>query len=124
MTGVAPLATRLTALTGVRHPLVQTAMGYVARPRLVAATANAGALGILAAATLSYDELAAAIAEVREAAPGRPFGVNIRADARDAAERIALMGREGVRVASFAQAPTRELIARAHDHGMVAVPSI
>jgi NAD(P)H-dependent flavin oxidoreductase YrpB (nitropropane dioxygenase family) len=124
MTGGAPLATRLTALTGVRHPLVQTGMGYVARPRLVAATANAGALGILAAATLSYDELATAIAEVRRAAPGRPFGVNIRADARDAAERITLMGREGVRVASFAQAPTRELIARAHDHGMVAIPSI
>ncbi|MFJ2631800.1 NAD(P)H-dependent flavin oxidoreductase [Streptomyces sp. NPDC087422] len=124
MTAGGPLSTRLTDLTGIRHPIVQTGMGYVARPRLVAAAANAGALGVLAAATLSYDELAAAVAEVKAAAPGRPFGVNLRADAPDAARRIALMGREGVRVASFAQAPTRELIRAAHDEGMVAVPSV
>ena len=45
------LQTPLCALTGVRYPIVQTGMGWVAGPKLVAATANAGALGILAAAT-------------------------------------------------------------------------
>jgi NAD(P)H-dependent flavin oxidoreductase YrpB (nitropropane dioxygenase family) len=113
------LRTRLTALVGVDHPIVQTGMGYVAYPQLVAATARAGALGVLASATMSYEELAAAIAEVKAAAPNRPFGVNLRADTPDAAERIDLMGREGVRVASFAQAPSRDLIKRAPGHGMI-----
>ena len=49
----------------MRYPLVQTGMGWVAGPRLVAATTEAGGLGILASATMSLDELAAAIAEVR-----------------------------------------------------------
>ncbi|MEI2713006.1 MAG: nitronate monooxygenase [Nocardioides sp.] len=39
------LSTALTELAGVRHPVVQTGMGWVAGPRLVSATANAGGLG-------------------------------------------------------------------------------
>ena len=39
------LRTPLTELTGVRHPVVQTGMGWVSGPRLVSGTANAGGLG-------------------------------------------------------------------------------
>ena len=60
------LRTSLTDLVGVSHPVVQTGMGWVAGPRLVAATANAGALGILASATMTLDELEKAILEVQE----------------------------------------------------------
>ena len=60
-----------------------------------AATAQAGALGILASATMTYDQLAAAIAEVK-ARTDRPFGVNLRADAEDAEARVALLIREHV----------------------------
>ena len=41
------LRTPLTELTGIKHPVVQTGMGWVAGPRLVSATANAGGLGII-----------------------------------------------------------------------------
>ena len=61
------LHTPFCDLVGVRYPIVQTGMGWVAGPRLVAATAEAGGLGILASATMTFDELAAAIAEVRVA---------------------------------------------------------
>ena len=43
--------------------IVQTGMGWVSGAQLTAATANAGGLGILAAAVMSYDELAQAIDE-------------------------------------------------------------
>ncbi|MDP9101571.1 MAG: nitronate monooxygenase [Actinomycetota bacterium] len=98
-------------------------MGWVSGPRLTSATANAGGLGILASATMTYDELAAAIAETSSRTT-RPFGVNLRADAPDAAARIDLLAREGVRVASFALAPKQELITRCKDAGLVVVPSI
>ncbi|GAA2046956.1 nitronate monooxygenase [Catenulispora yoronensis] len=117
------IRTRWTELVGVRHPIVQTGMGWVAGPRLVTATARAGALGILASATMSHAELAAAIREVKERTDA-PFGVNLRADAADAAERVDLLIKEGVRVASFALAPKRELIAKLKDAGTVVVPSI
>ncbi|MGW1953260.1 NAD(P)H-dependent flavin oxidoreductase [Streptomyces sp. NPDC001920] len=122
MTGPA-LDTALTKLVGVRHPLVQTGMGWVAGPRLVSATANAGALGILASATMTVARLRAAVREVRSRTDA-PFGVNLRADACDAAERVRIIVDEGVKVASFALAPSRELIARLKDAGVVVIPSV
>lgn len=123
MTGPLPLPTPLTELTGVRYPIVQTGMGWVAGPRLVSASANAGALGILASATMTVEHLRAAVREVKSRTDA-PFGVNLRADAGDAGERVGIMIDEGVRVASFALAPSKELIARLKDAGIVVIPSV
>ena len=59
------LDTRLTALLGCRYPIIQTAMGWVADPRLVAATCNAGGFGFLAGATIEPRQMEAAILETR-----------------------------------------------------------
>ncbi|KUN19193.1 2-nitropropane dioxygenase [Streptomyces antibioticus] len=115
--------TALTRLLGVRHPIVQTGMGWVAGPRLVSATANAGALGILASATMTLDQLRDAIREVKSRTDA-PFGVNLRADAADADERVSIMLAEGVRVASFALAPSPDLIARLKAADVVVIPSV
>ncbi|MCX4582869.1 nitronate monooxygenase family protein [Streptomyces sp. NBC_01481] len=117
------METALTKLTGVRHPIVQTGMGWVAGPRLVSATARAGALGILASATMTLDELRRAVREVTSRTDA-PFGVNLRADAGDARDRVRIIIDEGVRVASFALAPSRELIAELKDAGVIVIPSI
>lgn len=110
-------------MVGVQYPIVQTGMGWVSGPSLTAATANAGGLGILASATMTYDELEFAIKKTKSLT-NKPFGVNLRADATDANERVDLMIREGVKVASFALAPKKELIAKLKDNGLVVVPSI
>ena len=117
------METALTRLVGVRHPIVQTGMGWVAGPRLVSATANAGALGILASATMTTDRLRDAIREVKSRTR-EPFGVNLRADAADAGDRVRIIIEEGVRVASFALAPSAELIAELKEAGVVVIPSI
>lgn len=117
------IQTPLTRLVGIEHPVVQTGMGWVAGARLVSATANAGGLGILASATMTIDELATAISKVKSATD-KPFGVNIRADAADAGDRVELMIREGVKAASFALAPKPELIAMLKDAGAVVIPSV
>ncbi|GAA0945563.1 NAD(P)H-dependent flavin oxidoreductase [Nonomuraea longicatena] len=117
------MRTALTELVGCRYPIVQTGMGYVAGARLTAATSAAGGLGVIAAATLPVAEMTSAIRRVKERTDA-PFGVNIRADAADAAERVEVMIREGVRVASFALAPRPELIARLKDAGLVTIPSV
>jgi len=82
------LRTRATELFGVDYPIVQTGMGWVAGPSLVTGTAEAGGLGILASATMTVDEMDAAIAEV-QARTGRPFGVNLRPDAADLDDLVA-----------------------------------
>jgi NAD(P)H-dependent flavin oxidoreductase YrpB (nitropropane dioxygenase family) len=117
------LHTRFCRLVGVRYPIVQTGMGWVAGPRLVAATAEAGGLGVLASATMTLTELTGAIGEVRSRTD-RPFGVNLRTDSDDVGQRVSLMIENGVRVASFAQAPRPELVARCREAGLVVMPTI
>ncbi|WP_406426449.1 NAD(P)H-dependent flavin oxidoreductase [Streptomyces sp. NBC_00147] len=117
------IATPLTELVGVRHPIVQTGMGWVAGPRLVSAAANAGALGILASATMTLEQLRSAVREVKSRTDA-PFGVNLRADASDATDRVQILLDEGVKVASFALAPNRELIVRLKAAGVIVIPSI
>ena len=117
------LHTRLCDLVGVRYPIVQTGMGWVAGPRLAIATANAGGLGILAAATLTFDEMVAAIDEVR-AGTDAPFGVNMRTDADDVERRVEHLITAEVRVASFAQAPGQATVARLKEAGVVVIPTI
>jgi len=117
------LRTPLCDLVGVEYPIVQTGMGWVAGPKLVSATANAGGLGIIASATMDFDQLKQSISEVKSRT-NKPFGVNLRADSADVKDRIALMIDEGVKVASFAQAPKPDLIARLKDAGVVVIPSI
>jgi len=117
------LWTRACDLFGVRYPIVQTGMGWVAGPELVAATANAGGLGILAAATMSVAELRSAIAETRRLTQ-QPFGVNLRADQPDIDTRVGILIDAGVRVASFAMAPKAAVIERLRNAGVVVMPSV
>src|SRR3954468_3777330 len=119
----AGLSTRLTELFGIRYPIVQPGMVWVSTPRLAAATSAAGGLGVLAAATTSLDELRRSVKEVRERTDA-PFGVNMRADQPDIVERVDVLVREGVRVASFAMAPRQELVKRLQDGGVLVMPSI
>jgi NAD(P)H-dependent flavin oxidoreductase YrpB (nitropropane dioxygenase family) len=117
------LHTTICDLFGVRYPIVQTGMGYVATPELTAATANAGGLGILASAPLTLAETDAAIARTRELTTNQ-FGVNMRGDAADLPERAMLLVKHGVRIASFALTPNERVIRDMKDLGMVVVPSI
>ena len=117
------LQTRATKLFGVACPIVQTGMGWVAGPSLVTGTAEAGGLGILAAATMTADEMEAAIAEVRSRTE-RPFGVNLRPDAVDLADRADRLVAAGVRVASFAGPPPAQVVRTLQDGGVVVMPTV
>ena len=79
--------------------------------------------GILASATMTLDELAGAIAEVRSRTAA-PFGVNLRTDVADVDERIELMIETGARVASFAQAPNPALVTRCKEAGLFVMPTV
>lgn len=71
------IKTRLTDLTGVRHPIVQGGMQWVATAPLVAAVANSGALGFLSALTQpTPSDLSREIERCR-ALTSEPFGVNL-----------------------------------------------
>ncbi|SFO17065.1 nitronate monooxygenase [Pseudonocardia ammonioxydans] len=71
------MRTRFTELFGVTHPVVQGGMQWVGRAPLVAAVANAIALGFITALTQpTPEDLRTEIRRARELTD-RPFGVNL-----------------------------------------------
>jgi NADH:quinone reductase (non-electrogenic) len=71
------METRFTREFGVEHPIVQGGMQWVGRAELVAAVANAGALGHITALTQpTPEDLAKEIARCQEMTD-KPFGVNL-----------------------------------------------
>jgi NAD(P)H-dependent flavin oxidoreductase YrpB (nitropropane dioxygenase family) len=117
------LRTRFCELVGCRLPIVQTGMGWVSGASLTAATSAAGGFGILAAVTMTAEQQDEAVRAVT-ARTDAPFGVNLRADQPDVGDRIEACARAGVRLVSFAGAPTRDAIARLHDAGVLVMPTV
>ncbi len=117
-----PLHTPLCDLLGIRYPIIQTGMGWVATPELTAAASNAGAIGFLAAATLRPEDVDAEIAKV-ERLTDRPFGVNFLMDAPGADTIVDAIVRHGVRAAGYNRAPDPGLIARLKDAGVLCIPT-
>jgi nitronate monooxygenase len=70
------LRTALCDLLGIEYPILQSGMGNVAGPELVAEVSRAGGLGILAGLNVPPDELRSRIRHVR-GLTDRPFGVNL-----------------------------------------------
>lgn len=117
------LKTPLVEMLGCRYPIVQTAMGWVARPELVAASCNAGAFGFLAAASLNADEVGPSIDRVRELTD-RPFGVNFHMFQPGAARIVDTIIAAKVRAVSFGRGPDKNIIRRFRDAGIVCMPTV
>ena len=116
------LHTRLCEILGIRHPIIQTAMGWIATPEMVAACCNAGAIGFLATATVRAEEVDALISRVEELTD-RPFGVNFLMEAPGAELIVDTIIRHGVKAASYARSPNPEFIKRFKDAGILCVPT-
>jgi NAD(P)H-dependent flavin oxidoreductase YrpB (nitropropane dioxygenase family) len=71
------MKTRITQLFGIKHPIVQSPMAFVAHAPLVIATCNAGGLGLFGPPGLTLEEMRRQIREIKAAVGGKPFGVNI-----------------------------------------------
>ena len=70
------LKTKITEMLGIRHPLFQGGMAWVADAKLAAAVSNAGGLGLIGAAAAPGDGVQAMIREAKSLTD-KPFGVNV-----------------------------------------------
>lgn len=71
------LKTRFTQLMGIEHPITMGGMQWVGRANLVAAVANAGALGFITALTQPTPEALRNEIEHCRSQTDKPFGVNL-----------------------------------------------
>lgn len=119
------LATPLTERLGCRLPVIQTAMGWIATPALVAASSNAGAFGLLAGAVMKPAELGDAIARLKDMTP-QGFGVNFHSFQPGAKEivEVVLANADRVKAVSFGRGPDARMIGRFRDAGILCIPTV
>jgi enoyl-[acyl-carrier protein] reductase II len=70
------IKTRVTEMLGVKYPIVQAPMGWIARAQLASAVSNAGGLGIIETSSGELDAVREEIRKMRTLTD-KPFGVNI-----------------------------------------------
>ncbi len=117
------LNTRITELLGCRYPVIQTAMGWVADPNLVAATGNAGGFGFLAGATIPPAQMETDILKVKSLTDAN-FGVNFHMYQPNAAEIIDLVIKHKIKAVSYSRSPGKDMVAKLKGAGVVCMPTI
>ena len=70
------IKSRICDILGIKYPVFQGGMAWVADADLAAAVSNAGGLGIIAGMNMNGEQLRAEIKKVR-AKTDKPFGVNV-----------------------------------------------
>ncbi|MEM1147034.1 MAG: nitronate monooxygenase [Pseudomonadota bacterium] len=70
------LKTRITEMLEIEKPIIQAAMGWVARAQLSSAFSNAGGMGIIETSSGQLDAVRAEILKMRDLTD-KPFGVNV-----------------------------------------------
>jgi NAD(P)H-dependent flavin oxidoreductase YrpB (nitropropane dioxygenase family) len=120
-----PLYTIMTERLGCRYPIIQTAMGWIAEPVMVAASCEAGAFGFLGAAVMTPPEAREKLLDLRKRTD-KPFGVNFHSFQPGAAQIVDLIieNKDQVRAVSFGRGPDAKMIARFKDAGILCVPTV
>jgi NAD(P)H-dependent flavin oxidoreductase YrpB (nitropropane dioxygenase family) len=116
------LTTRFTETFGIEHPLMQGGMQWVGRAELVAAVANAGALGCITALTQpTPEDLTREIERCRELTD-KPFGVNLTIlpsiTPPPYAEYRQAIIEAGIKIVETAGSNPRDHLADFHPHGI------
>src|SRR5512139_678682 len=116
------MKTRFTELVGVEHPIVQGGMQWVGRAELVAAVANAGALGFITALTQpTPEDLRKEIARCR-GMTDKPFGVNLTIlpaiKPPPYAEYMQVIIESGIKIVETAGNNPRDVVPKFKEHGI------
>lgn len=110
------MRTRITDMLGIEHPLVCPGMTHVANADLVAATANAGGLGILAIGHLTPEETLAEIRKVRSLTD-KPFAIGCALIMPGATENLEVALQEQVPIVNFSLGAGADISKRVHAYG-------
>ncbi len=91
------IKSRICEILGIRYPIIQGGMAWIADASLAAAVSNAGGLGLVSSVNAGTEAVRAEIRKCRELT-GKPFGVNIMLQAPNAPEIARMVIEEGVKI--------------------------
>ncbi len=109
---------RVCALLGSAHPIIQGAMGVICNPELVAAVSEAGGYGLLATAFATDAEVVRDQVRSTRELTNKPFGANLFAMNPKALEFAAVMAEEGIGAVTVSGGSPKQLIPFLRERGV------
>ena len=117
------METRITKLLGIRYPIIQGGMAWVAEHHLAAAVSNAGGMGLIGAGGAPASFVREEIRKAKEITD-QPFGVNIMLMNPEADEIAKVVVEEGVKVVTTGAGNPGKYMAMWKEAGVRVIPVI
>lgn len=118
-----PFQNRITKLLGIKYPIIQGGMAWVATGELAAAVSNAGGLGTIGAGSAPADVIREEIRKVKEKTD-KPFAVNVMLLSPFIEEIIELVIEERVPVITTGAGNPGKYIERLKEIGTKVLPVV
>jgi enoyl-[acyl-carrier protein] reductase II len=110
-------------MIGIKYPIFQGGMAWVADSSLAAAVSNAGGLGLIAGANAPVEYVREQIRKTKELT-NKPFGVNIMLMSDNADELAKMVCEEGVKVVTTGAGNPGKYIEMWKEHGIIVIPVV
>lgn len=117
------METRVSKLLGIKYPVIQGGMAWVAEHHLAAAVSNAGGLGIIAAGGAPTEMVRQEIRELKKLTD-KPFGVNIMLMNPNSSELAKMLVEEEVPVVTTGAGSPEPFMQMWKEAGMKVIPVV
>jgi len=117
------METKITKLLGIKYPIIQGGMAWVAEYHLAAAVSNAGGLGIIGAASAPAEIVREQIRKTKELTD-KPFGVNVMLMNPNAEEVAKVVIEEGVKVVTTGAGNPAKFMGAWKEAGVKVIPVV
>jgi enoyl-[acyl-carrier protein] reductase II len=115
--------TRITDMLGIKYPVIQGGMAWVAEHHLAAAVSNAGGLGLIGAASAPPEVVREEIRKAK-ALTDKPFGVNVMLMNPNAEEVAKVIIEEGVKVVTTGAGNPAKFMPMWKEAGVKVIPVV
>lgn len=110
-------------MLGIKYPVFQGGMAWVADASLAAAVSNAGGLGLVSSVNAGTEAVRNEIRKCKELTD-KPFGVNIMLQAPNAAEIAQMVIEEGVKILTTGAGSPAQYMAAWKEAGIKVIPVV
>lgn len=117
------IRSRICDMLGIRYPVFQGGMAWIADAYLASAVSNAGGLGIISSINAGTDAVRNEIRKCRQLTD-KPFAVNIMLQAPNAGEIAEMVVEEGVKILTTGAGSPAQYMPRWKEAGIKVIPVV
>lgn len=117
------IKSRICEILGIRYPVFQGGMAWVADASLAAAVSNAGGLGLISSVNAGTEAVRNEVRKCKQLTD-KPFGVNIMLQAPNAGEIAQMVIEEGVKILTTGAGSPSQYMAAWKEAGISVIPVV